>query len=236
MREYDKRRSEHPRRKHPPGGTRGCVLLVAIAASPALAASPGVAQSIGSTDRIAQLEARVVELENRRAAGGLRMSANTMLTFYGYAKADFVYDRRHQLGDTTFGIMGVDTGTPRRSGSNFHARQSRLGFTTRTQTGMGELTTRVEGDFFGSGNAFRLRHAYGEFNGFLAGDAGTGPTGEIPGVAARARRCALPHGAARVARSRHGRGFGPGGQPAGLPDIRRRYRAPTTSAHGSSAS
>jgi len=135
----------------------------------ALAATPALANGTASSDRIAQLEARVVELENRRTATGLRMSPNTTLTFYGFAKADFIYDRSHQLGDLTFGILGIDTDSPERSASTLHARQSRLGFTTRTQTGLGELTTRVEGDFFGAGNGFRLRHAYGEFNGFLAG-------------------------------------------------------------------
>ena len=135
----------------------------------AIAAPPAIARDIASTDRIAQLEARVVELENRRATTGLRMSENTTLTFYGFAKGDFIYDRNHQLGDLTFGILGIDTDTPERSGTTLHARQSRLGFITRTQTGMGELTARVEGDFFGSGNAFRLRHAYGELNGFLVG-------------------------------------------------------------------
>ena len=150
-------------------GKRRSASLGAAAILTAIAASPAIAQGVTSTDRIAQLEARIVELENRQAAGGLRMSRNTTLTFYGFAKGDFIYDNRHQLGDLTFGILDIDTDTPRRSGSNFHARQSRLGFITRTQTGMGEFTTRVEGDFFGSGNAFRLRHAYGELNGFLVG-------------------------------------------------------------------
>jgi hypothetical protein len=160
MTKLDKRR-----RKHPLFGIGGGAVLAAVAALPA------AAQDITNLDRIAQLEARVVELENRRAAGGLRMSPNTKLTFYGYAKADFIYDRNHRLGDLTFGILGIDTNTPERSGSTVHARQSRLGFITRTETGLGELTTRVEGDFFGSGNAFRLRHAYGELNGFLVGQS-----------------------------------------------------------------
>ena len=31
----------------------------------------------------------------------------------------------------------------------------------------------VEGDFYGSGNAFRLRHAYGSYGGLLAGQTWT---------------------------------------------------------------
>jgi hypothetical protein len=63
----------------------------------------------------------------------------------------------------------------------FTARTSRVGLTTNTPTSAGPLTVRVEGDFNSpspnnfstevttNGTDFRLRHAYGEFAGFLVG-------------------------------------------------------------------
>ncbi len=131
----------------------------------ALATTPGAADEAA---RVAALESRVAELERERG-GQIQLPANTTFRFYGYVKGDAIHDFDFQLGDTAFGIAGVNAGDPRRSGSTLHARQSRLGFETITQTGLGELRTRIEGDFFGSGNGFRLRHAYGELGGFLAG-------------------------------------------------------------------
>ena len=61
--------------------------------------------------------------------------------------------------------------------TTFHARQSRLFFRSSTPTTYGDLTTLLEGDFFGAdGNesasnshSFRLRHAYGSIGNFSAG-------------------------------------------------------------------
>ena len=150
--------------RNPQTGRSAGMMLVALAGTGLLAA-PAAAND---PDRIAQLEDRIAQLE-ARPSGGLNLPGNTTLTFYGYAKGDLAFDFDHQLGDTAFGIVGINAGDPERSGSTLHARQSRLGFTTVTQTGLGEVRTLVEGDFFGTGNAFRLRHAYGEFNGFLVG-------------------------------------------------------------------
>jgi len=49
------------------------------------------------------------------------------------------------------------------------ARQSRLGIEIRDSTDYGPLRAFVEGDFAGSGNTYRLRHAYGQFRQILAG-------------------------------------------------------------------
>jgi hypothetical protein len=52
---------------------------------------------------------------------------------------------------------------------NVSARQSRLGIEMRDSTSYGPLRAFVEGDFAGSGNTYRLRHAYGQFRQILAG-------------------------------------------------------------------
>ena len=58
--------------------------------------------------------------------------------------------------------------------TTFTANTSRFNFEMRTPTGVGQLRTFIEGDFFGSNESgarlnFRLRHAYAQFHGFLVG-------------------------------------------------------------------
>ena len=53
--------------------------------------------------------------------------------------------------------------------TNINANTSRFNFEARTPTGGGQMRAFIEGDFFGPGNSFRLRHAYGQFHGFLFG-------------------------------------------------------------------
>jgi hypothetical protein len=58
--------------------------------------------------------------------------------------------------------------------TRFSANTSRFNFEMRTPTGAGQLRTFIEGDFFGSDStenrvAFRLRHAYAQFHGFIVG-------------------------------------------------------------------
>lgn len=49
------------------------------------------------------------------------------------------------------------------------ARQSRLGIEIRDSTSYGPLRAFIEGDFAGSGDTYRLRHAFGQFRHILAG-------------------------------------------------------------------
>jgi hypothetical protein len=53
--------------------------------------------------------------------------------------------------------------------TNINANTSRFNFEARTPTGAGQMRAFIEGDFFGAGNTFRLRHAFGQFRGFLFG-------------------------------------------------------------------
>jgi hypothetical protein len=49
------------------------------------------------------------------------------------------------------------------------ARPSRFNFDLRTPTGVGHMRAFIEGDFAGSGNTLRLRHAYGQWRRFIFG-------------------------------------------------------------------
>ncbi|QJQ99903.1 DcaP family trimeric outer membrane transporter [Halomonas sp. PGE1] len=102
-------------------------------------------------------------------------AGDTTANIYGYAKLDLIYDVDDKLGNAVSrGNISLD-GTPNSTGhTTMHAYQSRLGFTTSTPAGGSELKTMIEGDFYGSGGGtFRLRHAYGEWNGLLAGQTWT---------------------------------------------------------------
>ncbi|PWW42752.1 porin-like protein [Chromohalobacter israelensis] len=96
----------------------------------------------------------------------------TDIAFGGYVKLDMLYDFDYDLGTTTtpYEIMNPDNRTDGRT--DFTAYESRLNFRTHTMTDYGRLTTYFEGHFVPDGK-FGLRHAYGELNGFLAGQTWT---------------------------------------------------------------
>ncbi len=102
-------------------------------------------------------------------------AGDTTANIYGYAKLDLIYDVDVELGNTVNrnNILLDDQAAPE-GHTTLHAYQSRLGFTTATPAGGSELKTTIEGDFFGGGGgSFRLRHAFGEWNGLLAGQTWT---------------------------------------------------------------
>ena len=96
---------------------------------------------------------------------------DTTASVYGYAKLDIIHDVDADMGNTVShsairldGVDGPDGHT------DFQAIQSRIGVTTSSMVQGSELKTQIEGDFYGSGGGeLRLRHAYGSWNGILAG-------------------------------------------------------------------
>lgn len=126
---------------------------------------------------------------------------DTKASVYGYAKLDIIYDVDADLGNSIGHRNIALDDVPSQDGNfNMHAYQSRIGFKTATPVSGSDLITQIEGDYYGSGGgSFRLRHAYGSWNGILAGQywtnfygfvAGT-PTIDFtgpPGVANQARQ------------------------------------------------
>lgn len=105
----------------------------------------------------------------------------TLLKIGGYVKVDGIYDVKGTGNGSaiTAGAIPLE-GTPAsKRNPNFFAtaRESRFNITTLTPTGLGELKTFIEGDFYGTGGnaahsnsyGFRLRHAYFEVGPWLAG-------------------------------------------------------------------
>ena len=122
---------------------------------------------------------------------------DSTLSLYGYAKLDVLYD----IGDIRAGSNGlgefvkfnnIALDGPTTSGhTDMHANESRLGVKTSTPTDQGDLVINIEGDFFFGG--FRMRQAYGSWNGVTAGQtwtnfhtfAGTTPTLDFTGPIGR---------------------------------------------------
>ena len=131
-------------------------------------------------------QAEVQETVSQKAdkgttAGGLKLPKDTTLSIYGYAKMDALYTDVDGGGTYTYvpGAVPLDSQKDALADNKFtmHARQTRLGVMTRTDTDYGPFTTKIETDFFGAGGnerysnsyGLRLRRAYGELGRFLIG-------------------------------------------------------------------
>lgn len=100
----------------------------------------------------------------------------TDVDIYGYAKLDMIYDVDANLNNAIIrGNIRMDDEDGADGHTTMSANQSRIGFTTLTLIDGEVLKTNIEGDFYGGGGftggggEFRLRHAYGVWNGILAG-------------------------------------------------------------------
>ncbi|HAA46541.1 MAG: hypothetical protein XD36_2733 [Halomonas sp. 54_146] len=109
---------------------------------------------------------------------------DTKASVYGYAKLDIIYDVDADLGNAIGHRNIALDGEPSKDGNfDMHAYQSRIGFKTVTPVSGSDLVTQIEGDFYGEGGGeFRLRHAYGSWNGILAGQFWTNFYGFVAGT------------------------------------------------------
>ncbi|WP_242333699.1 MULTISPECIES: DcaP family trimeric outer membrane transporter [Anaeromyxobacter] len=113
---------------------------------------------------------------------------NTTLKLNGFVELDATYDfsgaDEDIRGDDWASFLEfqpLDRGERDKDRLYVTARTSRVGLTTTTPTDHGNLVVRVEGDFNSpsafnysteattNGTNFRIRHAYGEYAGFLVG-------------------------------------------------------------------
>ena len=97
---------------------------------------------------------------------------NTDVAFGGYVKLDAFYDFDYDQGDATDPLALLNPGNETDGRTNFTAKESRINFRTQTRTDYGTVSTYLEGHFLPDGK-FNLRHAYGEFGPFLAGQSWT---------------------------------------------------------------
>ena len=96
---------------------------------------------------------------------------NTKASISGFIKLNAIYDIDNELGDVGVNQLVALDGEKEPTGvSNINARSSRIGFGTSTPVGDSTLKTLIEVDW---ADGARLRHAYGEWNGILAGQTWT---------------------------------------------------------------
>jgi hypothetical protein len=116
--------------------------------------------------------------------------SDTSITLGGYVKLDAIYSdhaagRGGVTGDQEYEAgavpVGPDADANKRDQIKLHARQSRFNIKTSTPSSLGEVTTFLEFDLFGTSgnesvsnsNGLRVRHAYGTLGNFLAGQTWT---------------------------------------------------------------
>jgi hypothetical protein len=151
-----------------------------------LAASAGVqAQSSSQDEVIKQLQERIEQLEIKQKdavvggdiGGSMRLpGSETSLRIYGFAEVHAIHDVGMSGSSDLFtdlSFQPLSTSSAAKGKTRFTAETSRIGFETATPTQYGAIATKVEADFYsyssGNRNRLRLRHAYGEYAGFLIG-------------------------------------------------------------------
>ena len=152
----------------------------ALAAEPLAvqAAAPFTAQDISAPDpRIKPKYTDTDAVPESAIPGGMVVpGTHTSIHLYGYAETDAVHDFRQSSSpdvftDLMFQPLG-STGGPR-GRTQFTSETSRIGFASTTPTAAGPFKTTVEADFYSYGadnrKLIRLRHAYGEYGGWLVG-------------------------------------------------------------------
>ena len=87
----------------------------------------------------------------------------------GYVKLDLIHDFDAIGYEDRFDTSTIATDGSDRENTRAHAKQSRLNLELLRPTRRGDLQIFAEGDFFGSGDSVRLRHAYGSLGPLLAG-------------------------------------------------------------------
>jgi hypothetical protein len=109
------------------------------------------------------------------APQALTLEAGGIATqFGGFVKLDAMQDFDPIGVEDQFKVNSVpvssDPDSQLGGSSHMTARATRLTLDVRSNDGPSTgLRAYVEGDFYGSGNAFRIRHGYGEWRGLLAG-------------------------------------------------------------------
>jgi hypothetical protein len=191
-------------------GSEKYALFVAIAVGagvPGVAAHADTLEDVQAQMKL--LQGKVSELEQQQQAsqrkqdavaasavtagatkGSLRLpGSNTSVTVGGYVKLDAVFGNPSAGVNTTADLflqpnaipVGPGAGDNEHDQVKFGARESRLFVKTSTPTAWGDLTTYVEGDFYGAdgnesvsnSNGPRLRHAYGALGHLLGGQTWT---------------------------------------------------------------
>lgn len=186
--------------KKQPRLMRGAMIVaLAAAASPSLlAATDAELEQLrkdlaAAQNAIRQLEAKINQIEQESAKPATAATSvpvtpeskttSSRFEVYGFGQVDYIqdFDRVNPAWDSTLRPSRIPT-TEGEYGSDgqaiLSARQSRLGVNYAMPLGSETLVTKFEFDMFGVGGdegqtTIRLRHAYGEWGAWLAGQTNT---------------------------------------------------------------
>jgi hypothetical protein len=97
---------------------------------------------------------------------------STQIKAGGYVKLDLIHDFAPIASPDFFDVSKIPTDGSEGVSTHLNAKETRLLIDVRSPSKFGELKMYVETDFYGSGGAFRIRHAYAEIGGkLLAGQS-----------------------------------------------------------------
>jgi hypothetical protein len=90
------------------------------------------------------------------------------LKLYGSVRLNGAYDIGGLQTKQTFSTYDIPTDDKVTEGRFFMSPyQTRIGMEIKLATGIGDVNLKIESDFLGSDNSFRIRHAYGVIRGFF---------------------------------------------------------------------
>ncbi|OOG76199.1 DcaP family trimeric outer membrane transporter [Algoriphagus sp. A40] len=89
---------------------------------------------------------------------------STRFKLGGYVKLDLIHDFNPIGSPDYFDVSTIPTDGSKGESTHLHAKESRVFLDFRTPSKVGEIRAYVEGDFYGTSGAFRLRHAFVEIN------------------------------------------------------------------------
>jgi hypothetical protein len=89
---------------------------------------------------------------------------NARLKIGGYVKFDLIHDFNPIGSADYFDVSTIPTDGSKSESTHLHAKETRLFLDFRSPSKVGELRAYVEGDFYGTNGAFRLRHAFVDIN------------------------------------------------------------------------
>ena len=147
----------------------GAALLASVSTSAAQTTSPDPQPGqIDVTAKPPDGEPQKTEQTAPKSDDGFRMGAFTFKPG-GRIKVDVIRDFKPVGNEDSFDTRTIPVDGTEGTNSNLIAKESRLSLDIRGAAEGQELRMYVETDFYGSGSALRLRHAYGTWGGVLGG-------------------------------------------------------------------
>jgi hypothetical protein len=100
-------------------------------------------------------------------------SGSWQLTVGGYFKLDMIHDFDPIGSSDSFDPRSIPVDGSEGTNTRIHARETRLSLGIVGPAEGKDLKLFLEGDFYGTNNAFRVRHAYAQYGPLLAGQTWT---------------------------------------------------------------